>query len=63
MKLSKLNVIPSTREMISAFGGYNHNIRINEGEFYDMTNLTSAEYPSLSPRKKRGIYESPENPL
>ena len=63
MKLSKLNEIPSTREMISAFGGYNHNIRISEGEFYDMKNLTSAEYPSLSPRKKRGIYKSPENPL
>ena len=63
MKLSKLNELPSTREMIDAFGGYNHNIRIGEGEFYDMTNLTSSEYPSLSPRKKRGIYKSPENPL
>ena len=63
MKLSKLNELPSTREMIGAFKGYNHNIRINEGEFYDMKNLTSAEYPSLSPRKKRGIYESLENPL
>lgn len=63
MKLSKLNELPSTREMIDAFRGYNHNIRISEGEFYDMTNLTSDEYPSLSPRKKRGIYESPENPL
>ena len=63
MKLSRLNELPTTREMIDAFRGYNHNIRIGEGEFYDMTNLTSAEYPSLSPRKKRGIYESPENPL
>ena len=63
MKLSKLNELPSTREMIDVFGGYNHNIRIGEGEFYDMTNLTSAEYPSLSPRKKRGIYKSPDKPL
>lgn len=63
MKLSKLNELPSTREMIDAFRGYNHNIRIGEGEFYDMKNLTSDEYPSLSPRKKRGIYMSPENPL
>jgi hypothetical protein len=63
VKLSKLNELPSTREMIDAFKGYNHNIRIGEGEFYDMKNLTSDEYPSLSPRKKRGIYESPENPL
>ena len=63
MKLSKLNELPSTREMIDAFRGYNHNIRISEGEFYDMKNLTSDEYPSLSPRKKRGIYKSPDNPL
>ena len=63
MKLSKLNELPSTREMIDVFGGYNHNIRIGEGEFYEMTNLTSAEYPSLSPRKKRGIYKSPDKPL
>lgn len=63
MKLSKLNEIPSTREMIGAFGGYNHNLRISEGEFYEMTNLTSSEYPSLSPRKKRGIYHIDiENP-
>lgn len=56
MKLSILNEIPSSREMISVFGGYNHNIRIPEGEFFEMKNLTSAEYPSLSPRKKRGMY-------
>lgn len=63
MKFSYMSEIPSSREMISAFGGYNHNIRIGEGEFYDTENLTSSEYPSLSPRKKRGIYKSPKNPL
>lgn len=63
MKLSKLNELPTTREMIDVFGGYNHNLRIREGEFYDMENLTSADYPVLSPRPKRGIYESPTKPL
>lgn len=62
MKLSKLTEIPSKRQMIDAFGGYNHNIRIGEGEFYNMTNLTSDNFPSLSPRKKRGILPSYANP-
>lgn len=62
MKLSKLQELPTSREMIDVFGGYNHNLRIREGEFYDMKNLTSADYPVLSPRSKRGIYEVPKKP-
>ena len=63
MRLPKMQEIPQNREMISAFGGYNHHMRIGEGEFYDMTNLTSDEYPNLSPRKRRGIYASLANPV
>ena len=48
-----------TREMIDVFRGYNHNLRIGEGEFYDMKNLTSADFPVLSPRPKRGIFKFP----
>ena len=62
MKLPILNELPTTREMIEVFGGYNHNLRIGEGEFYDMKNLTSSDYPVLSPRSQRGIYASPNNP-
>ena len=62
MELPILNIIPTTREMIDVFGGYNHNLRINEGEFYDMKNLSSDDYPVLSPRKKRGIYATPDKP-
>lgn len=62
MKLSQLKELPTSREMIDVFGGYNHNLRIGEGEFYDMKNLTSADYPVLSPRSKRGIYEVPKKP-
>ena len=62
MKLPILNELPTSREMIDVFGGYNHNLRIGEGEFYDMTNLTSADYPVLSTRPQRGIYASPKNP-
>ncbi len=62
MKLSKLNELPTSRDMIDVFGGYNHNLRIREGEFYDMTNLTSSDYPVLSPRPQRGTYASPTAP-
>lgn len=62
MKLSKMQELPTSRDMIDVFGGYNHNLRIREGEFYDMKNLTSADYPVLSPRSKRGIYEVPKKP-
>ena len=44
--------------MIDVFRGYNHNLRIGEGEFYEMTNLTSADYPVLSPRSQRGVYHN-----
>ena len=42
--------------MVDVFKGYNHNLRIGDGEFYEMTNLTSDDYPVLSPRRKRGVY-------
>lgn len=51
-------IIPATsRDNIDVFGGYNHNVRIGDNEFYDMTNLSSSNYPAISPRKPRGEYE------
>lgn len=58
MYYPKLNEIPNTREQIDVFKGYNHNLRIQEGEFFDMKNLSSDHYPVLSPRKQRGIYRT-----
>lgn len=57
-----LNSQNSTRSVISAFGGYHHRLRISEGEFYDMENLTSAQYPLLCSRPVRGVYASPNDP-
>lgn len=57
-----LKELRTSREMIDVFKGYNHNLRIGDGEFYDMKNLTSTRYPVLSPREKRGVYATPENP-
>ena len=63
MKYPKLQEIYTSREMTDVFGGYNHNLRIGIGEFYDMKNMTSDDYPVLSPRKQRGVYASPTNPV
>ena len=49
----------SSRQMVDTFKGYNHNLRIGDGEFFDMKNMTSDYYPVLSPRGKRGVYASP----
>ena len=58
LRFSTLAEISATRDLIDVFGGYNHNIRIKDGEFFDMENLTSSYYPVLSPRDKRGIYST-----
>ena len=59
----KLNELNTSRDNVEVFRGYNHNLRIGDGEFYDMTNLTSDDYPVLSPRRPRGVYASPTTPL
>ena len=61
MYYSTLTEIPTTRSNVDAFGGYNHNLRIGDGEFYDMQNLCSDHYPLLAPRGKRGLYGYPQN--
>ena len=62
MELPMLKVLPTSRSMTDVFKGYNHNLRIGDGEFYDMKNLTSSHYPVLSPRGARGVYATLTNP-
>ena len=62
MKYPILSELNTSREMINVFQGYNHNLRIGDGEFYEMTNLTSDDYPILSPRPARGVYATPSIP-
>lgn len=61
MHLPILPEITVSRDLIETFGGYNHNLRIADGEFYDMKNLTSSYFPLVSPRKPRGVYCETEN--
>ena len=62
MHYPTLREIETSREQIDVFKGYNHNLRIGDGEFYDMKNLSSDNYPILSPRLKRGVYATPTKP-
>ena len=63
MKYPTLTAPSGSREMLDTFKGYNHNLRIADGEFYDMENMTSSHYPLLSPRGKRGVHASPAAPM
>ena len=62
MKYPTLPVNNASRQMVDVFKGYNHNLRIKDGEFFDMKNITSDYYPVLSPRGKRGFYVKPASP-
>jgi hypothetical protein len=61
MLLPNLTELATHKDVLDVFSGYNHNLRISDGEFYDMKNLTSSYYPVLSPRGKRGVYTEPDN--
>ena len=53
MKYPMLTPPYVSRDTTDVFGGYNHNIRIGENEFFDMENLCSDSYPLLAVREKR----------
>lgn len=44
-----------TEQPVDTFGGYNHNLKIGDGEFYDMLNMSSDFYPLLGNRTQRSI--------
>lgn len=54
----QLEIPEESRDYQQEFGGYNHNLRISDYEFYDEKNMTGDYYPVLSPRQKRGFIES-----
>ena len=56
MLYPRLKAIPSTRDVVSAFGGYDHRLVIPDGAFFDENNLTSDNYPVLSTRAEHGIH-------
>jgi len=50
----KLNQKATSQQLVDTFAGYNHNLRIRDGEFYDTWNLTTQYYPMLANRLQRG---------
>lgn len=62
MRFPTLRETSKYRDMTTVFGGYNHQISCEEGQFFDMKNMTSKYFPILSPRQKRGIVKSFTNP-
>lgn len=62
MRFPTLQETSRYREMTTVFGGYNHQISCQEGQFYDMKNITSKYFPVLSPRQSRGIVKKFVNP-
>lgn len=44
-----------SEDVIDTFGGYNHTLKIADGEFYDMTNLTSDYFPLMGNRANRSV--------
>lgn len=61
MYFPTLSARPRSAQTTDVFGGYNHNVRIQENEFFDMKNLTSDQAPVLAPRKGRGLYVTGSN--
>lgn len=51
----------ASRQMVDTFRGYNHNLKLSDGEFFNMKNMTSDFYPVLAPRKKRGLWATKPN--
>ena len=45
----------TVRDVTDVFYGYNHQAQIGGGEFYEMENLSSDNFPLMSPRKPRGL--------
>ena len=54
MHLPQISAPDASKVMTEVFYGYNHNLRMQQGESYDQKNMTSDNYPVLTQRKRRG---------
>lgn len=48
----------TAQQVTDVFRGYHHDLRIGDGEFYEMQNLTSDYYPMLASRNRRGVLDA-----
>ena len=54
MKLPELQASRRTSQMTTSFQGYNHTEIIDDGEMFDMKNMSGDLYPTMTQRAKRG---------
>ena len=57
MRYPKLQPMGSSRLVTDRFLGYDHRLRIGEGEFYETQNLTTKHYPLMASRDPRGTVD------
>ena len=50
-----LKEVNTKRLVTDTFSGYNHNLKIKDGEFYDTMNLSTRNFPLFENREKRGL--------
>lgn len=55
MSYPRLSGRAGSRVMIDTFAGYNHNMKIADGEFFETKNLTTQFFPMLANRGRRGV--------
>jgi hypothetical protein len=53
MRLPALTEVGKSRDYQIEFKGYNHNLYVGEGQFFDTQNLCATNYPVMSPRALR----------
>lgn len=53
MRLPVLSDVGKSRDYQIEFKGYNHNLYVGEGQFFDTQNLCATNYPVMSPRALR----------
>lgn len=62
MKLPQLRGKRTSISVLNTFLGYNHNMRIKDGEFYDMQNLSTDYFPLMGIRERRAVITHLKNP-
>lgn len=62
MHMPDLQAASTSRDVTDTFYGYNHKMKIGAGEFFDMKNLSSRDYPMLSTRMPRALVKHLHEP-
>lgn len=62
MYLPSLQTSSASREIQTIFAGYSHTLSPSDNQFFEMSNMTGAFYPLLSPRALRSRFHSLQQP-